>query len=274
MLSEVEVVSNRGSILTMPLADISDGIVIADIEGLDPVKATIITTSSANQNGTQFHNVILDDRNIKITIEMHPDEVTQTVASIRAKLYEFFMSSFALKFTFRTEEGLEVEIFGRVESFDNAHFTAEPSVVVSVICFDPIFIDPELESIDGSTVSTATNFEIDYVGSFKTSVIFTLTLDRDLSEFTIYSTMPDGSIRNLDFALAMLSGDVLVIDTTPGNKTITQYRGGSVLAYPLYAVSPQSSWIEIQPGTNIFRVYATGAAIPFTLEYHNRYGGL
>jgi hypothetical protein len=274
VLSEVEVLSVRGSILTMPLGAITDGIVIAEIEGLDPVKATIVTTSSANQDGTQYHTSIRDDRNIKLKLEMLPDEVTQTVSSIRSKLYEFFMPKAPVKFTFRTEEGVDVDIVGRVESFENAHFTQEPTVDISIICFDPDFVDPDVITVPGSTVSTATTFEIDYDGTVETSVIFTLTLDRDLSEFTIYSTMPDGSVRNLDFALAMLDGDTLVINTQPGNKSVTQYRGPSIFAYPLYAVSPQSSWIEIQPGINVFRVYAAGAAIPFTLDYQNRYGGL
>ena len=274
MLSEVEVLSSRGSILTMPLGDITDGIVIAEMDGLDPVDATIVTTNSPNQDGTQFHNAVSEDRIITLKIEMKPYDSTQTVYSIRKKLYEFFMPKTPVRFTFRTEEGLDVDIAGRVESFKNVQFAAEPTVDITVKCFDPDFVDPDIETVTGSTVSTATTFEIDYDGSVDTSVIFTLTLNRDLSEFTIYTTMPDGSVRNLDFALAMLNGDVLVIDTIPGNKTVTQYRGGSVLAYPLYAVSPQSSWIEIQPGTNVFRVYATGAAIPFTFQYHKRYGGL
>lgn len=258
----------------MPLGDITDGIVVANIDGLDPVKATIVTTNSPNQDGTQFHNVVSEDRNLKLTLEMHPDEVTQTISSVRNKLYEFFMPKSPVKLTFRTEEGLEVESFGRIESFENAHFSQEPAVDISILCFDPDFVDPDVVEVPGSTVSDATTFPIVYPGSVETSIVFELILDRDVSEFTIYSTMPDGTNRNLDFVAPLLNGDSLIIDTTPGSKSVTQYRSGAIFGNPLYGVTPQSAWIELQPGTNLFRVYATGAPLDFTLSYHNRYGGL
>lgn len=274
MLSEIEVLSSQGSNLIMPLDDVSDGIVVINVDGLDPVKATIVTTNSPNQDGTQYHTSVREDRNLKLTLEMQPDEVMQSVSSVRNKLYEFFMPKEAVKFTFRTEEGLEVEIFGRVESFENAHFVAEPAVDISILCFDPDFVDPDVIEVPGATVNDASTFNIVYPGTVETSIVFDMTVDRDLPEFTIYSTLPDGTDRNLAFAVPLEDGDRLVIDTTPGAKAITQYRSGAIFANPLYGMSPQSSWTELRRGTNVFRVYATGAPIDFLISYHNRYGAL
>lgn len=274
MLTEVEVATSWGSLLTMPLADISDGIVVAGIEGLDPVKATLITSSSAGQNGTTYQSSSTDDRNIKIKLEMHPNEILQSVATIRARLYEFFMPQSPVKLTFRTEEGLDVDVYGRVESFDNDHFSAEPAVDISIICFDADFVDPTLVVVSGSSVNDVSTFTIDYPGTVKTSIKFDLMLNRDLTEFTVYSTMPDGTPRTLDFAAAMLNLDHLAIDSKPGAKTVTQYRGGSIFANPVYGVSPQSSWLELNRGTNVFRVYAAGAPIPYTISYYVKYGAL
>lgn len=275
MLSEVEARSSRGSLLTLPLADVSDGIIITNIDGLDPVKATIVTSSSANMDGTQYHTAVSDDRNIKLQVSMEPDDyTTQSVASIRKKLYEFFMPKSAVGFTFQTEEGLEVITSGRVESFENAHFTKEPAVDISIICFDPDFIDPVPVVLTGSTVSDASTFDIDYHGSVETGIRFELLLNRDLTEFTLYSTMPDGTIRNIDFAAPLLNLDTLVIETTPGQKSVTQYRDGNLFANPLYGISPQSFWTELQPGVNTFRIYAEGAPLNYNLSYYVRYGGL
>jgi hypothetical protein len=38
--------------------------------------------------------------------------------------------------------------------------------------------------------------------------------------------------------------------------------------------SSVSTWINFFPGTNYIRVYADGAAIPFTIEYTTKLGGL
>lgn len=274
MLTEVEIATSWGSLLTMPLADTTDGIIVAGIEGLDPVKATLVTSSSAGQNGTTYQSSTTDDRNIKFKLEMHPDEVVQSVSSIRNRLYEFFMPQSPIKMTFRTLEGLDVDIYGRVESFENDHFSAEPAVDISVICFDADFVDPTLVVVSGSSVNDVTTFTIDYPGTVKTSIKFDLMLNRDLTEFTVYSTMPDGTARTLDFAAAMLNLDQLTIDSKPGAKSVTQLRGGSVYANPVYGVSPQSSWLELNRGSNVFRVYAAGAAIPYTISYYVRYGAL
>jgi hypothetical protein len=71
----------------------------------------------------------------------------------------------------------------------------------------------------------------------------------------------------------LVAGDVLSINTVTGSKGATLTRAG-VESSVLYGISPQSSWLELMPGVNTIRVYATGAAIPLSIEYINRYGGL
>lgn len=274
MLYEVEARSSRGSLLTLLLDDISDGIVLVDIDGLGPVKASIITSKFSGKRGSQYHGSNSDDRNLKFTFEIHPNWSTQSVADVRAKLYNFFMPRSEVKFTFRTTDNLEVDISGRVETCEPTIFAAEPAVVVSLICFDSDFVDTTLIEIPGMTVSDASTFDITYLGTVETGIKFELNLNRALTEFSIYSTMPDGTVSNLDFAASMADLDTLIIETQPGAKRVTQYRDDNVFASPMYGISPQSSWTEIQPGVNTFRIYAEGAPIPYTLSYYVRYGGL
>ena len=56
LLSEVTVVNSRGLQLNLPLSDISGGIVVRNIDGLDPTKATLVSSGFANQNGEQYHS--------------------------------------------------------------------------------------------------------------------------------------------------------------------------------------------------------------------------
>lgn len=273
MLNEVEVLTAQGNLLTMVLDDISDGIAIQNIDGLDPVKATIVSSSFANLDGTQYHASRREDRNIKLKLGLEPDWAIENVSDVRQRVYNYFMPKTALALTFRTSEGLDVDISGRVESCESALFSAEPAMDISVICFDSDFVDPVPVVIAGATVDDTTNIDIEYGGSVETGVTITLEIDRTLTEFTIYSVSSDGILRQMDFAAAMENGDTLTIVTTPGNKSAMISSGGSPTSI-LYGVSPQANWIELQPGTNTFRIYAEGDPIPYTVTYNNRYGGL
>lgn len=279
MLTTVEARNRQGDLLVMPLEDDSSGLRISDIEGLDPVKATIVSSSFANQDGEEEQSARRDPRNLKIQIELVPDpEVNpnQTVRSLRQQVYKFFMTKTRVNLRFVMDDGLEVEINGRVETCTSAMFTREPAVDVVVFCGKPDFLELAPELVEGSTTSGDTPMTIDYAGSVETGIQFVLSVDRPLDSFSIFHTPIGGEqIQTLDFDNVPLeAGDVLTIDTSRGpSKGATLVRAG-VTSSVLRGVSPQSKWIELMPGDNDIRVYAEGAAVPFVIQYTNRYGGL
>lgn len=273
MLNAVDVVSSQGSLLTLPLTDVSDGIVLQEIGGLDPVKATIVTSSFASVDGQQYHSARREARNITMSLGIEPVYGINTVSKIRQRLYEYFMPKQPVDLTFHTDEGMSVTISGRVETFESPLFTKEPTVDISVMCFDPDFIDSTPMVLSANTTSGAVDTAVPYNGTVESGFFFELLVNRTISAFTIYQTAPDGTLSQLDFASNLISGDVVDISTVPGNKSATLLRAG-VTSSLLYAVSPQSKWLDFQPGDNLVRVYATGSPIPYTITYYNRYGGL
>lgn len=264
----------------MPLEDVSDGIVLENVEGLDPVKATLVTSKLAKMRGSQYHASSSEDRNIKLRLLLEPDHVTTTVADVRKRIYNFFMPEAPVDLTFRDSTGLDFGISGRVESCETPLFTKDPAVDVSIMCFDPDFflLDEDgfhdVTLVPGYSVNDATTFDINYLGTVKTGIEFHLMPDRAVTQFTIYNELPDGSNNNLDFAANLEAFDTLVIKTTPGEKEVTQYRDNTVFATPLYGVLAQSSWTELQPGINKLRIYADGAPLQYLLSYPTRFGGL
>lgn len=273
MLTTVEVRNQAGSLLTLPLSDPSQGFVVTDIEGLEPVKATLVSSSFANLDGGQYHSSRREPRNLKLKLDLEPDYILDSVQELRRRLYNFFMPKTKSNLRFILDDGTTVGIDGRIESFDSPLFTKDPSADISLMCYDPDFVNVDPVLITGNTVSTETNTLVTYEGSVETGIRFTLNVDRALTEFTIYHIPPDGVVRALDFAGSLSAGDVLQISTVPGAKGATLISGDTATSV-LYGVSPQSNWIELQPGDNYIRVYATGAAIPYEIEYNTRYGGL
>jgi len=77
----------------------------------------------------------------------------------------------------------------------------------------------------------------------------------------------------LEFKEPVLLGDMLVISTISGDKGATLTRAGSIKSV-LYGITPVSNWINLFPGTNHIRVHADGAAIPFSIDYTTKLGGL
>lgn len=273
MITMMEVRTPQGTLLSLPLADTSSGIIVQEINGLDPVKATLVSSSFAMMDGAQYQTSRRDLRNITMTLGLSPDYVVNSVRDLRSRLMQFFMPKSQVSLRFYMDDGLIVDILGRVESFETPLFTQEPKVDISILCFDPDFMGTAPVDLTGSTVSTSVETHVVYEGTVETGFVFTLNVDRTLTEFTIYNRPPDNSIRSLDFQASLIAGDVLTISTIPGAKSVMLNRSGADSSL-LYGMSPQSNWIEFFPGDNYLQVYAVGAAIPYGIEYTARYGGL
>lgn len=274
MLETVEVRTPQGTLLELPLMGVVSGYNITNIEGLDPVKATLVSSGFANMDGEQYHSSRRETRNIVLTISLEPDYTTSSVQDLRKGLYDFFMPKSLANLRFVMDDGLEADIQGRVESFETPLFTQDPEVAISLICFDPDFYDADPVVMAGSSVNNSTENVINYGGSVETGVLLELNINQTISAVTIYHRDPAGTLTSMDLQAPMINGDVVKISTVVGDKYARKTTGGTESS-ALYAISPQSNWFELQPGENTIRVYTTsGTPIPYTLTYLTRHGGL
>lgn len=273
MLTRVEARTRQGTLLSLPLDDVVSGYIIEKIEGLDPVKATMVTSSYANEDGEQYDSSRREARDIKLKIGLEPDYVTTSVKSLRDRLYAFFMTNRQVFLRFIDTDDPDKDIVGRVESCQNDMFSRDPVIDVSIRCFNPDFVVPAPVTLSGVTVDVVTNTEIEYDGTVDTGIVLTVDITRTESAFSVYNDGPDGILQKLDFSAPLVAGDKVLISTVAGAKGATLTRAGASSSV-LYGVDPASKWIELQQGTNQFRVQATGTPLPYTLEYLTRYGGL
>lgn len=274
MITLIEARTLQGTLLGLPLDDISNGYSVQKVTGLDPVKATIVSSAYATADGEQYQSSRREKRNIVLTLGLEPDYIETSVRGLRKELYGFFQPKSYVSLRFYDDDGLTVNISGRVESFDSDLFTDEPSVDISILCFDPDFVSNSSVTLSGSTVNSSSNSLIQYDGDIETGFTLTLNVNQSLTEFTIYNTGEDGITRSLDIQASLVSGDVVTISTVSGAKSVKLTRSG-VTTSLLYGMTTQSDWVEFYPGDNHFRVYITsGTAIPYSVTYTERYGGL
>ena len=273
MLTMVEVINDRGENLALPIEDYASGYLVKDVEGLDPVRATITSSKFALLPGEQYQASRRGMRNILLKLGYQPDYGLTSVSELRNKLYNFLMPETEVTLAFYIDGEEFVTIKGRVESFETALFSKDPEVTVSILCFDPDFQDVNVTVVTGATTEGLVEYETDYKSVMPTGGIFRMTLSRSLGAFELYNRTPSGETQSMEITHPFLSGDVVEIDSMPGGKRVTRIRSG-VSTSILYAIPPNTRWIMLQPGVNNLRVFAGGASIPFTFAYRTRYGGL
>jgi hypothetical protein len=273
MLTQVDVTNSRGNVLSLLMEEDEGGYQVADIDGLGPVKATLVSTSNAGVDGEIFQSAKRPARNIKIKLDLDPDFDSKDYTELRNDLYAWFMPKARISMRWYLDTGLYLDIEGIVEDMVPKMFDSDPDVTISIMCYQPDFVDARMVSLDGFTVDDETNTEIDYPGTVEAGTVLTINFNRAATEFTIYNTDESGQRYQLDYSGTILNGDKIVISSLRGNKGLTLTRAG-ISSSVLYNRSPQSSWVELTEGLNQFRVYAEGDPIPYVLEYIVRYGGL
>lgn len=273
MLTKVEVRTSLGGLLTLTLNDSSNGYVVADIQGLDPVNATLVSSSVANFDGGQYQSARREARNIIFKLDYDVNWAAQSIRGLRTALYQFFPPKGQVNLRFFLSDGETVEIDGIVEYHQTVLFAQEPTTDISIMCFDPDFVELDEITVEEETVSDSDEFLIEYTGTVETGILFTLLVDRVVDEFTIYHRPGDNQVRTFEFTADLEADDILRINTNKGLKEVILTRDAMESSL-LYAKSPQSAWIELLPGDNYIRVLATGDPIPFTIVYKPRHGGL
>lgn len=274
MLTKIEVFNGTSESLSLPLQDISAGYIVQDVQGLDPVKANIVSTPLAQLDISRRQASRRVNRNILIQLGYQPELASSTVELLRRKLYGYLMPKTMVTLRFHMDGVGFVDITGEVESCESPLFAAEPEVNVSILCFDPDFYALASSEVVGSTTATSGEAVFQYPGSSPAGYIFTLPVTRTLTGFTIYHTLPNNVQQIFEFEDGLSAGDVIVLTTVPGSKSIMRTRAG-VEKSVLYGVTPESIWPQFSPGGNTVRVRASGSpTMPYSIDYVAKYGGL
>lgn len=280
MLERIDVLSPQGDLLTLTLENPTGGLIVGPIDGLGPVKATLVSSGFAQLDGEYYQASRREKRNIRIHLELDPDYgLDISVFDLRRQLYKYFMTKYQTKLTFHMSEDtgmVPVESIGRVESMEPDLFTKEPAVDVSIVCFDPDFKDPETTLIDNSS-SPLTEVVHIYPGTISTGFQITV-YGANYYEFTIEVEDANGNIQTMAFSGTgptgyLLEDDDAKINTTPGEKKAIRIRTPFIDSL-LYALLPNSQWPQLTPGENKIRVTSDNGTPQWSLEYNARYGGL
>lgn len=231
-----------------------------DIDGLNPVTATINTTEFATSDGAMFNSARIGTRNIVLYVKIYP-EIEQN----RLLLYSFFKIKSDVTLYFR-HDSLSVYITGKVESFELDHFSNSQVAQISILCADPYFRAAETQTVEFSNVISLFEFpfmnppvglEFSRIEKVKTKIInagemptgVTIQLYAKTSEVLnpVVYNLTNNTFLGLNFD--MNQGDLITITTHFNNKKVTLLRDG-VETNILYAVQEGSTWLQLESGEN------------------------
>jgi hypothetical protein len=284
VLTNVEVYSSWSSAPDLPLTvgvgEDEDPIQIRDIQGLGPVKANIGSTQMA-QRGEFFTGSNTPKRNIVMTVGFNPDYVNHTVASLREKLYGYFMPEQPVTLRIFRTNGPAVEIDGYAESCEPNIFAQDPEMQISIICLKPDFIAVSASTVEGAADVDPDEVEFTALANVETPLLLEVLAEED--DATTYDGKITFSRKTLrptaeTFTITgtVAEGITTKIDSTPGDKRVYADYGPEDTNL-LNSMTPESVWPRITPGTNKVRVLledVAGVPKAWKITYFDRFGGL
>jgi hypothetical protein len=246
---------------------------VRDIEGLDPVDATLTTSTLASVDGAQPQNAQRGTRNITMKLGLEPDWSSQTVQSLRKALYSWFSPKQNISLAFYFDNLIAAVIAGQVETCNAGIFVQDPEMDISILCYQPDFMAPQAVLFDSNTRNDQFPEAIQYDGTTDCGVVFTLGVISDLTEFVLSNTTPENQLQRMTIDGQFQAGDTITINTIPGQRAITLTRNN--LSSSLMAGLDLSSiWIMLTQGNNLFRATDDVGGQPYTMNYTPLYGAL
>jgi Phage tail protein RIFT-related domain len=282
VLTEVKAFSSWRSAPTLPLSETgraeTDLIQIRNIDGLDPVKASVNTSPLGSVDGASFVGSSVLGRNIVLTLHPNPDWDTWTFESIRRLLYSYFMPKRATRLIFYSDDMPPVEISGVVESVEVNVFSKDPEIIVSIICPDPYFTAVDATVLTGQTVRPDGNVVVvDYNGTIETGIKVKVTWVADPVPTDIAIQIGDPILTYFAVFASVDSLNYFETSSIPLQKFVQNVNIGTGIITSLLSkvhVQEGSLWPTLQPGENEFSVVTDQGTQDWELSYFERFGGL
>ena len=251
----IKIENARGEVLDLS----TDSRYVPILAGVGPPAATINRAKIAVADGTRYNSATVGERNLLLTVY-----IVQDHANARRNLYRYIATKQYIKLYYSADD-LEVCIDGYVETAEVDPWDQQQNMAVSIICPRPFWRELSetytnasvvtkyfefpfaigSEGVELSAVEYANATAIKNDGTVETGLRFEIIA-------TVRSLQP--RIYNLDtgeymgFYVDLMPGERLVVDTTPGSKSVTHISDGVETNY-IHTVMEGSTWLQLVPGS-------------------------
>jgi len=252
----------------------TDLIQIRNIDGLDPVKATVNTSLYGSVDGASYVGGSVAGRNLVLTIHPNPNWDNWTYEALRKLLYSYFMSKRSIRLVFESDDMAPVEISGIVEDVAVNPFNKDQEIQVSIVCPNPYF-----SSVDPVVLTGQSNMSqpvvIDYKGTIETGFKVKVTYVSGTAPTTIEVQVGEPQVTDLVVSSGVDASNYYEMNSVAMRKYVQNINIGSgVITNILPKVLEGSTWPLFQPGENEFLVITNQGVQDWELTYFEQFGGL
>lgn len=284
MLTEVKAYSSLQTAPSLLLNETgraeTDFIQIRNIDGLDPVIASVGTTPYGSSDGEAYVGSSVLSRNLVLTLRPNPDWDMWSPEALRRLLYSYFMPKQALRLLFISDDMQDVDIRGVVESFAANQFSKDPEYLASVICPDPYFSATTPVVLTGQ--ANDAGIDIEYSGSIPGGIQVEVDWRSGTNPTAISIEIGNPDLSTFEVAAPNLvsSTDYFRMSSFPRSKYVENVvvsgpNAGKITSLlSNVTVEEGSEWPMLQPGTNSFQVVTDQGVQDWTLSYLEKFGGL
>lgn len=301
MIKTLKVTNYLGDSLIVKMGGSDNsGLLIKQIDGLGPSKATINMSTNSTSDGGTFNSSYVNSRNIVLNFKYLEN---QTIELSRKNSYKYFPIKKQVKLEFTTDSN-SVEIYGFVESNEPNIFSKSEETQISIICPDPYFyslynyltIFYGVESnfkfefsnesltenlIEFGIIQNTNQNNVYYDGDAETGVYIEMKATGNASNITIYNLktrtlMALNSDKIVELTGSdIINGDQIFISTVQNNKYITLFRDGQYINI-LNALDKNSNWFVLSRGDNEFAYTADEGLtyLQFSISHKKLYEGI
>ena len=281
-------IQNRGG-EALELTGHEDQWQVVSITGLNPPPARVNLTDIAGLDGSRFNSSKLNTLNIVVTLRVRGDAEAN-----RLRLYQFFRTKELCRFFFENGSR-DVYIDGYVETVESDLFSMAELVQASIICPDPMFRSVAGNVVDISDLEPLFSFPF-AINSGSPVAMSTFTVGRETAvvnasesvtgmEITVtflgdvnkLKIICESTGEYIELTYAFQEADVVVINTNPGQKSVTLHRSGTETNI-FGALSISSTFMQLEPGANVFSYTAdTGDSdgdVVILVTFNNAFRGV
>lgn len=253
---------------------------VVNVTGLNPPEADIFTKAVANMDGEKFKFSKLQMRNLVLTLKINGE-----VEANRIHLYEYFRTGAWCKI-FYSNSSRSVFIEGYCETIECPLFEMNQQMQISIVCPNPYFkslleiysdiskefaafefpFEIDEEGVEFSSIDTAREVVIINGGEITSGLTITLTARNGNVAYPIIYNVDTGEFLHLD--LVLQEGDVIVINTNKGSKSVKKISNG-IETNVINSFVAGSTWFQLPVGATVFTYQATFNDVGLKVEFES-----
>lgn len=257
MLTQIDVVCDNPFYMSVLGANPRDSLILQKITGLGPPDKNLYIGDYARDGGV-YNGRRVVPRNVMKYIKINPNFGNdETVDGWRDILYRAYNDPLVdgddVTIVLHDDVKPDRYFTGYTEKFETEPFDENTDVVISMICPDPFLRDVNetvIEPPSGTPGWQTVPFT--YIGTAEAGFETTIEVQASTTTLTLNN---NGKTMVLTYPFQV--GDIVYINTIPGQRQITVTRSGVTtdIYYTLYSAS---TWLSLHSQNNTLQIY--GAA--------------